>query len=995
MEHKINMRPSGIAWENEDAVFVTDSRVAYTSKGDVIKMKYDWNRDYIKSHATTPLSENFVVIPSGGYVLRGYDINIVDKEDESESYVSFVVMSLSAKLVREFKLCYGLEEPSSESERLHRRRIHDASDCVNLKDGKAIDNRSDVELRVYKDKTFAILIRITYDASTEKATERYFVIRPKFAPKASVYSYVDQLVRMEADASLEGKENTLIGNVAEVFDDSGVRKLSAKGLMNARTIFNFLYSCESCDMKDNTFPSSPYGMESRYSRTKFSKEFAEKVNGFFGIDAPENADVKAIFDTKHTSIDWRHSRTIGEGIASPEFLDRWISIKPTSAVAMKKRLEDDNDLWATLHWGNPEERRSIVWERREIGGNDFILVSYCVRSRRDRDVEKRAFIYDVKRRTRKVLIQDDKGCKSVIPALKNVILPYFRMTPDTEWDRTAREYVKVDDGPVQTIVGGLSVKELFAGTNVGWILDNEKEFGDDMYYLFPKSPNGPSGCYGEKYIGKIQEDIGEGIRIGVVALCVLATTGKAVMEQLLKSRMFRLYFLALYGEVAGQNGYFWDTSKKVVDRYDCCAFPYTSKGKNLKEMFGMSLNQLRMCDKAIEISRVRQERYDGSVGYSFKYLYPRIGRAAECLGVERLSALDDALFSKIIAMTKDDEFRGGDGWAPYGRDTVFDAALEYSYGRVPELLANNTPKERVAFLSAFKDHNQFSVMVDYLEMRESLKKRQDAAPEKDIFDEKEFPGKVGKSVKFIRFMPGMAVSSVYGGYRGHSFSYMGDTVDTEGDFVKYLKARYLPYATEKGSVQLEINEKGNIVGAIVKMNPIQHMGFLHEEMTAWYNLVCGRETVDGGKAAEFKEATKRVKKLVWSDPKTGLSIVAPKDVSDLRREGSVLSHCVASYVGPIIKGGHNIMFIRRSDMLDEPFYTLDVDDDGNVLEVHGYRNLEMGDDGIDQAYAETKREVYAKHSDIEGFLANWCKAMKGKVKKESIRRSYGRLEVVA
>lgn len=986
MKHSINMRPSGIAWENEDVVFVTKAGIAHTSQGENINLHLGWDRKEIASRATKPLSKNFVVVGAGEYCVYGYDVNVVNKEDDSESYVSFVGMYFSAMTVGDFEACYGLRETENPN---RYRKIRDAKDSDYYIEGVHVNARADAEMRVYKDKTAVVLIRITYNQGTDAETERYFVLPADFY----VWNYISRLKTIDPSCADLASAGPILKDVVEIRDESEIRKHAFKWKTGSKAVRDFLNGSSGREMKSHDGDRCP-GVDSKfdmvnncYVRSYFPTSLRKEIDAFFGIDLPENSAAKSIFDTRCLSIDWRHTRKKEDGIASPEFLDKWLGLKVKGATAEKKRIDDDNAIWSSIHWGDRSiGNRIVTWERREIGGSDFIIASY-----RDFDSSYRhhaAFVYDVKRRVRKVLVPagsgDDK-CKSIIPSLGNAILGKFDMNPTREWDYSKGDYVDLDDGPKQVIVGGLSVKELFAGTNVGWILENEREFGDDMYYLFPKDAN--SYWFGDDSIRirKIQEDIADGVRIGQIALCILATTGKPVMEQLLKSRMFRLYFLAIYGEARGEHGYFWDVSKKVADRYDYCAFPYTSKGKNLKEMFGMSLNQLRMCDKAVDIERV-------STGSSFKYEYrtPRLGHVAECLGVERLSDIDDALFAKVIAMTRADF--PSSGWYPPDAKTVFSASVTRSGDRIMELLKNNTPKERVAFLASIPGYDGFSVMNDYLRMRQHMASKQKEKPEEDIFDEKEFPAKVGKSVKFIRFMPGMSARSVNGGYRWESF--YGGPIRDQAGFVRYLRAKYLPYATEKGSVQLEINEKGAIVGAIVKMNPTQHMSFLHDELSEWYNIFDARSG-DGGKAKEFKKATGRVGKLVWSDPKTGLSIVAPKDVADLRKEGSVLSHCVASYVGPIIEGGHNIMFIRRSDMLDEPYYTLDVDDGGNVLEIHGYRNSEMGDAEVDAAYAETGREVYSKHFDIEGFLSNWCKAMKGKIKKESLKRSYGRLEVVA
>ena len=143
----------------------------------------------------------------------------------------------------------------------------------------------------------------------------------------------------------------------------------------------------------------------------------------------------------------------------------------------------------------------------------------------------------------------------------------------------------------------------------------------------------------------------------------------------------------------------------------------------------------------------------------------------------------------------------------------------------------------------------------------------------------------------------------------------------------------------------------------------------------------------------FKGALKRVDHLEWSDDSEDgkLCIVAPRSPAEIRNEGSVLSHCVASYVDPIIKGTENIMFIRRKDMREEPFFTIDIANSGRIRQIHCYRNGNTSRADIANAYAATKREVYNTDADVIKFVKRWCKAMKGKIDEHSIRPEYGAL----
>ena len=67
------------------------------------------------------------------------------------------------------------------------------------------------------------------------------------------------------------------------------------------------------------------------------------------------------------------------------------------------------------------------------------------------------------------------------------------------------------------------------------------------------------------------------------------------------------------------------------------------------------------------------------------------------------------------------------------------------------------------------------------------------------------------------------------------------------------------------------------------------------------------------------------------------SIISPKKLDDLIKEGSELSHCISSYSESVIKNQCQIMFLRRSDNLDEPLVSIEVRN-GNIRQARGYGN---------------------------------------------------------
>lgn len=67
-------------------------------------------------------------------------------------------------------------------------------------------------------------------------------------------------------------------------------------------------------------------------------------------------------------------------------------------------------------------------------------------------------------------------------------------------------------------------------------------------------------------------------------------------------------------------------------------------------------------------------------------------------------------------------------------------------------------------------------------------------------------------------------------------------------------------------------------------------------------------------------------------------VVAPTSPADLVEEGTRLHHCVRSYIDRVADGQTNIMFIRKKENPDEPFFTVEISNDRTIEQVHGFAN---------------------------------------------------------
>lgn len=70
-------------------------------------------------------------------------------------------------------------------------------------------------------------------------------------------------------------------------------------------------------------------------------------------------------------------------------------------------------------------------------------------------------------------------------------------------------------------------------------------------------------------------------------------------------------------------------------------------------------------------------------------------------------------------------------------------------------------------------------------------------------------------------------------------------------------------------------------------------------------------------------------------------IKACEKLEELTKEGMLLHHCVGSYKDSVSQGKEYILFLRKVEEPDTPFYTIDITPDKNVRQIHGSCNCNM------------------------------------------------------
>ena len=76
----------------------------------------------------------------------------------------------------------------------------------------------------------------------------------------------------------------------------------------------------------------------------------------------------------------------------------------------------------------------------------------------------------------------------------------------------------------------------------------------------------------------------------------------------------------------------------------------------------------------------------------------------------------------------------------------------------------------------------------------------------------------------------------------------------------------------------------------------------------------------------------------------GLTLRPFLSSAEIIREGSLMGHCVATYVDRYASGGTVLLALRRDENLTEPWHTVEFSVSGRMIQCRGYRNKTDPDD---------------------------------------------------
>ena len=455
---------------------------------------------------------------------------------------------------------------------------------------------------------------------------------------------------------------------------------------------------------------------------------------------------------------------------------------------------------------------------------------------------------------------------------------------------------------------------------------------------------------------------------------------KQITEQFAKCGLWNLFVMCLTQPDWIVNS----TTVAAKDGSGCLTF--NPKAKSLTNAFNLRMDQLRIVNNL--------SKFETDSNYRYNITRIDLNSAIRVLGMtpSELKALDLRTFERVVAFSRSSNERN-DYWSSqasiasrlnshWGSDTIRSLIKEMNG------LSSKLNFIEKIFMGSDKlktNRNIVDTAEDYFNMRRQLKEliereadvlhRPDAIVDLARFD-KTWPLIPGSSSVFIRYERDCLLERYrYGGEnRAHS----------QMEFIDFYTNRYGDEETDR--VKFVYSEEDHrLLGARIQLNAAEAIVYLHDEISIEFGI-----RQDNTNAELFAKECEKAKELEYTSIKYGLRIIAPVKPGELRHEGSVLHHCVGSYIDSVARGKEKILFIRRNDMPDDSYFTLDIMPDGTIRQVHCYCNGDPTEEGIRRAYERSNYPVYAETKDIIGFLLEWASKKSG-VKASSIRSQFGRL----
>jgi hypothetical protein len=114
----------------------------------------------------------------------------------------------------------------------------------------------------------------------------------------------------------------------------------------------------------------------------------------------------------------------------------------------------------------------------------------------------------------------------------------------------------------------------------------------------------------------------------------------------------------------------------------------------------------------------------------------------------------------------------------------------------------------------------------------------------------------------------------------------------------------------------------------------------------------------------------------------GLTVVVPEKIEDIIAEGAKLEHCVGGYAVRHCTGQTTILFVRKCEEIDKPYFTVEVGENEQgkyIVQCHGFRN--------EQGRVKGKFVIWEKPDIIKDFekeFGSFLKSLKNMLRAEPV-----------
>lgn len=140
--------------------------------------------------------------------------------------------------------------------------------------------------------------------------------------------------------------------------------------------------------------------------------------------------------------------------------------------------------------------------------------------------------------------------------------------------------------------------------------------------------------------------------------------------------------------------------------------------------------------------------------------------------------------------------------------------------------------------------------------------------------------------------------------------------------------------------------------------------------------------MDDSKKTEAYQKRRKTLEKKYGYTCDGMSIVVPRGIEDIVREGKTLEICVGGYAHRHVEGKTTILFLRHERRPERSWLCIELDTRGNIVQIHGYKN-----EGYPHAIAPRERYREWLEQWQNWYRSGSLRDSKGKPIKKERRKS--------